>query len=145
MRTIVNQISRACYDHGLGLLLIRVVAGLIFTVHGWQKWQNLPSFIHFFGMIGFAPWVAYFIAGLELIGGLLLILGVATRFFGLLFGIEMLVAAARVGVPHGFMGYEFELLLSAVSFGLALAGSGKFSLFKMECNQCGGMMCKAHR
>lgn len=139
---IVNQLSRVCYDHGLGLFIIRVFTGLIFALHGWQKWQNIAGTEHMFLAMGFAPWVGVFIATLELVGGMALILGVATRIFGLLFGIEMLVAVARVGLPHGFMSYQLELLLAIVSLALALAGSGKYSLFKMECNYCGGMLCR---
>ncbi|MDE2213245.1 MAG: DoxX family protein [Patescibacteria group bacterium] len=142
MKAFFNYLSRACYDKGLGLLLIRVIAGLIFTVHGWEKWQNIDSTIRLMALLnlGGAP-TAYFIASLELLGGIALILGVFTRVFGVLFGIEMAVAAIIAGAPRGFGGYEFEMLLSAVSFGLALAGSGKFSLLKMECAHCGGILC----
>ena len=132
MQKLIQQVSHMSYDHGLGLMVARVVAGLIFFVHGWEKWQNISGTAHFFGMLGFAPQVAYFIAALELVGGLALMLGVWGRFFGLLFGIEMLIAAARVGAGKGFHGFEFELLLAAVSFAIALAGSGKFAFHNMK-------------
>jgi len=141
MKTLVNQLSRICYDHGLGLLIIRVAAGLIFFVHGFEKMQNLDGVVRMVTLLGFPGWTGYFIAGLEIVGGLALMLGVGSRVLGVLFGVEMAVAALRAGVPRGFHGYEFEMLLAAVSFAIALAGSGKFSLFKMECNNCGGMMC----
>mgnify|MGYP003394490320 CR=1 FL=1 len=141
MKDFINHVSRKGYQHSAGLLLIRVGAGVIFLVHGWEKFQNISMVIGFFGTLGFAPWVAYCIAGLEVVGGLALILGIASRFFGLLFGIEMLVAMAMVGSHKGFHGAEFEGLLSAVSFAIAAAGSGRYSLFKMECDHCGGMLC----
>ena len=141
MKTIINQLSRVCYDHGLGLLVIRIAAGLIFLVHGYEKFQNIQGPVRLMELLGFGGYMGYFIAGLEVVGGIALILGVATRLFGVLFGVEMAVAALRVGVPRGFHGYEFEMLLAAVSFALALAGSGKFSIYKMECNYCGGMLC----
>lgn len=142
MEKMINQLSRVCYDHGLGLLVIRVAAGLIFFMHGLSKVQNIAGTEHMFASLGFGASVGFLIAWLETLGGIALILGILTRIFGLIFGIEMAVAALRVGVPHGFSGYEFEMLLSAVAFGLALAGSGKYSVFKMECNYCGGMLCR---
>ncbi|MEJ0053468.1 MAG: DoxX family protein [bacterium] len=139
----LNGAGRFFYKRSFGLLLIRLVVGLIFLVHGWDKVENISQVAVFFGTLGFWPWVAYFIGWLEVIGGLALILGIATRAFGVLFGIEMIVAAALVGAAHGFSGIEFELLLAAASFGLALIGSGKYSVYKMECQNCGGVFCNA--
>ena len=90
--------------------------------------------------LGGAP-TAYFIAALEVVGGAALILGVATRFFGILFGIEMLIAAVLVGSVRGFHGYEFTMLLSAVSFGVALMGAGKYCIYALECRNCHGFFC----
>jgi putative oxidoreductase len=88
--------------------------------------------------------VGIFIAWLEVIGGLCLILGIATRFFGVVFAIEMLVAIFLTGVGRGYQSHEMELFLVLVSLGIALAGSGRYSLWKMECNECGGMLCDEH-
>ncbi len=143
MKKLVNKLSRLSYDHGLGLLVIRVAVGLVFFVHGYEKLQNIDGTIRLMELLGLGgAGTAYGIAWLEALGGLALILGIATRAFGILFGIEMAVAAIRVGTTYGFHGFEFPMLLSLISFGLALAGSGKFSVFKMECNYCGGMLCK---
>jgi putative oxidoreductase len=138
MITVINRTSRFFYNRSLGLLLIRVAIGLLFLVHGWMKVMAIPMVVMMFAHFGFGPWVAYFIAWLEIIGGLALILGVATRVFAVLFGIEMLVATLLIGLGRG-LGIEF--VLAIVSFGLALTGSGSYSVFKMECDNCGGMMC----
>lgn len=138
MKKLVNQTSRFFYTPAFGLFLFRVAAGVVFLTHGWMKIQNLSYTAAMFGHFGIIPALAYFIAWLEFIGGIALIAGVATRLFGILFGIEMLVAVLLIGFGRGF-GIEFVLCL--VSFGIALAGSGKYSVYKMECEHCGGMLC----
>jgi putative oxidoreductase len=138
MKKIVNKTSRFFYTPAFGLLLIRIAAGLVFLTHGWMKVANMPGAVTMLANFGIAPTLVYFIAWLEVIGGLALILGIATRFFGFLFGIEMLVATILIGVGRGF-GLDFVLML--VSFGIALTGSGKFSIYSMECKHCGGMLC----
>jgi len=138
MKKIVNQTSRFFYSPAFGLLLIRVALGVVFLTHGWAKIQAIQNYVGMLGHFGIAPALVYFIAWLELIGGIALIAGIATRIFGFLFGIEMLVATLLVGFGRGF-GIEFVLML--VSFGVALTGSGKYSAYKMECTHCGGMLC----
>ncbi|HUY62505.1 MAG TPA: DoxX family protein [Candidatus Paceibacterota bacterium] len=134
----INALSRFFYERALGLLVLRVATGLIFFLHGWAKVNDMMQTVGMFSHMGFPVWVAYFIGWLETIGGLALILGIATRFFGVVFGIEMLVATFVVGFGRG-LGIEFYL--AAVSFAIALMGSGRFSVFSMECERCGGMLC----
>ncbi len=138
MKILVNKTSRFFYNPAFGLLLIRVSAGIIFLTHGWLKVQNLGGTVAMLGHFGIAPLLVYFISWLEVIGGVALIVGVATRIFGFLFGIEMLVATLLIGFGRG-IGLEFVLML--ISFGIMLTGSGKYSIYKMECRHCGGMLC----
>ncbi len=143
MKNLILRASRRTYDIGLGLLIVRVAVGLIFFVHGWDKVHSIDNTVRMMQTLGLggAP-MAYFIAWLEVLGGLALIFGVATRVLGVVFGIEMAVAVLKIGNTFGFHGYEFPLLLSALSFALAFAGSGKFSLYPLECPRCGGMFCE---
>lgn len=143
MKKLVNQTSRFFYSPAFGLLLIRVAVGLLFLLHGWSKISNMPGTLTMLMHFGLAPFLIYFISWLELIGGLALILGIATRIFGFLFGIEMLVAVVLFGAMRGFSPslFGFEFVLSLVSFGIALAGSGAYSVYKMECKHCGGLLC----
>ncbi|MEK7602095.1 MAG: DoxX family protein [Patescibacteria group bacterium] len=138
MKKIVNTTSRFFYNPNFGLLLIRVAAGLIFLTHGWMKIQNMEQTVMFLGQLGIIAPLVYFISWLEVIGGLALILGIATRLFGFLFGVEMLVATVMVGLGRGI---NIEIVLSLISFAIALTGSGKYSVYKMECDHCSGLLC----
>jgi putative oxidoreductase len=138
MKKVVNSTSRFFYNPAFGLLLIRVAIGVIFLTHGWIKVQNMASTASLLGHFGIAPLLVTFIAWLEVVGGLALILGVATRVFGVIFGIEMLMATLLLGFARGF---GFEFVLALVSFGIALTGSGKYSIYRMECKHCAGMLC----
>lgn len=129
-------------NRALGLLFIRVGVGLVFLMHGWMKINNLGMVEGMFVHFGLGGPVGIFIAWLEVIGGLALILGVFTRFFGVAFGIEMLVAIFLTGgVANGYQPHELELFLMLVSFGVALSGSGRYSVYPFECHHCGAMIC----
>ena len=138
----LNRLSVKWRNRSLGLLLIRIGAGIVFFMHGWSKVHNLSGAEAMFMHFGLGGPTGIFIAYLELIGGLCLILGIFTRMFAVAFGIEMLVAIFIMGVPTNYQPHELELFLMLVSFGIALAGSGKYSVFPLECQHCGAMYCK---
>ncbi|HEY8529476.1 MAG TPA: DoxX family protein [Paenibacillaceae bacterium] len=124
----------------LGLLIIRLVVGLTFAAHGAQK---LFGWLGGYGpkgtggwmeSIGLRPGVAMaVIAGLiEFAGGLCFAAGLITPLAGVLLALVMIVAIAKVHIPKGFWnsngGYEFNLVLVAVTVGVALTGAGAYSL-----------------
>ncbi|MGC2400988.1 MAG: DoxX family protein [Acidobacteriaceae bacterium] len=76
------------------LLAIRLYWGWQFAQTGWGKLHHLAKITGFFASLGipFPAFNAHFIAGLEFFGGLLLILGLASRLTGLLLAGNMLVA-----------------------------------------------------
>ena len=76
------------------LLLVRLYWGWQFTQTGWGKLHNLPHVREFFASLGIpAPGVmAPMIASLEFFGGILLIVGLATRLTGFLLACNMFVA-----------------------------------------------------
>jgi uncharacterized membrane protein YphA (DoxX/SURF4 family) len=141
---MMSAVSRQLYERGLGLLLLRVGVGLVFFMHGLVKVQGIGMTEMFFSHgLGLPAWVGIFIAWLEVIGGIALILGVATRFFALAFGIEMIVAIFITGIAKGgWSGHELEALLMVTSFAIVYLGSGKFSLWRMECQYCGAFACR---
>ena len=127
-----NELSRFFYRRSLGLLLIRIGTGAVFFAHGLMKWQNLSkienAFAHSFG---FPVWLTIFLAIIEMLGGLMFIFGIGTRVVGVVLGIEMFVAIFLTGVSRGWSAHELEFLLMVLSFGLALAGSGRVRLVHM--------------
>ena len=86
--------SCADYLQSPFLLLVRIYWGWQFLTTGWGKLHNLRHVIEFFTSLGIpAPGVmAPFIATLEFVGGILLIVGLGSRLIGLLLAGNMLVA-----------------------------------------------------
>lgn len=142
MKSLVNKTSKYFYDSSVGVFIIRLVVGFIFITEGWSKFQNLSGTSHFMVHLGLPAWMALFIAMVELVGGVALILGIFTRIFGVVFGIEMLFVIFLTGWSRGIGSHNLELVLAAASFGIAFIGSGKYALFPMECKKCGGMFCQ---
>jgi len=76
------------------LLLVRLYWGWQFAQTGWGKLHNIQHVIGFFASLNIpAPaFNAYFVSGLELVGGILLIVGLGSRLIGLALAFDMLVA-----------------------------------------------------
>ncbi len=89
-----------------GLLLLRVVVGVTFVLHGWQKvseWGMAGTADSFEGMGVPAPAVsAVLAAAVELLGGLALVLGVLIRIAGVLLALDMVGALVLVHASAGF-------------------------------------------
>lgn len=124
----------------LGLLLLRVVLGVVLAAHGAQKlfgWfggYGLAGTGGFLESIGFRPGkLQAFLAGTsELGGGLLLAFGLVTPLAAVLVVAVMLVAVVSMHLGKGFFittgGYEYNLLIGAVALAFAFTGPGAYSL-----------------
>jgi putative oxidoreductase len=120
----------------LGLTVLRVVLGTTFLLHGWQKvteWTVAGTQASFAQMgVPAAELAAPLAAVLELVGGLMLLLGLGTRVVAALLALTMLGALVLVHLPAGFFaadgGIELVLLLAAASVLFVLAGAGRWSL-----------------
>src|SRR2546430_426102 len=75
-------------------LLTRITVGWIMVESGWGKLHNLPKIVEFFQSLGIpgASFQAPFVAGVELVGGILLILGLFSRIAAIPLSITMVVA-----------------------------------------------------
>lgn len=115
-----------------GIFLVRVVLGLIFIFHGWDKIQNIEGIIGFFGSLGLAPFFAYLVSWVEFLGGLAVLLGIFTRWVPYLLAIIMVFAIFLVKIKSGFLGgYEFDLLLLVSALAVAWSDSEAYSVFKL--------------
>lgn len=124
----------------IGLLLIRLVIGVLFIGHGAQKlfgWfggYGLKGTGGWFESIGMKPGVTVaLMAGLtELVGGVLFALGLVTPLGGIMIAATMVIAIAKVHGANGLWstsnGYEYNLVLLAVTIGIALVGPGQYAL-----------------
>jgi putative oxidoreductase len=119
----------------LGTTLLRLIVGTTFIAHGSQKLFafGVAGTAGFLGSIGvpMASVMAPVLIAAELGGGILLVLGLLTRYVSLPLAFTMVVAIATVHLQHGFFlpqGYEFPLVLGVSLITLALQGSGAFAL-----------------
>ena len=123
-----------------GLLVARIVFGLVMAAHGSQKlfgWfggYGLAGTGGFFEQLGFRPGRTFAaLAGTtELAGGLLLALGLLGPIAPAAILSVMMVAALTVHWPQGLFaqnnGIEVPLLYSTAAVALALTGFGAYSL-----------------
>lgn len=124
----------------VGLLILRVVLGLIFIGHGSQKLfglfggAGLNGTIKWIGSMGLRPaWFWGLVASLsEFGGGVLVLFGLLNPLGSLGIIAAMLVAIVQVHWPNGFWntkgGIEFPLTNIAGALTLAFTGPGKYSL-----------------
>src|SRR5882672_8547416 len=89
-----------------GATVLRVVVGIVFLVHGWQKLfqMGLPAVTGMFTQINIplpaisAPVVTF----VELLGGAALVLGLLTTWAAALLAIDMVGAILLVHLRNGF-------------------------------------------
>lgn len=127
--------------------MLRLCVGAVFVAHGAQKllgvWGGLglAGTAAFFTTLGLTPAYPFAIlaAVTELVGGVLLILGLGARWVALALAIDMGVAVYKVHYANGFFlnwglvpgkghGYEFNMVLVGALLCLMLAGPGALSL-----------------
>ena len=118
----------------IGLLILRVIVGIVFIAHGYMKYKmGIAGTTGFMTNLGVPlPSVAApFSIAAEMGGGIALILGILTLPVGLALTLDMIGAitfAKHWAELVGPKGYELEILLLAASLALALTGPGRFSL-----------------
>ncbi|WP_078412005.1 DoxX family protein [Priestia abyssalis] len=114
----------------LGSFIIRLVLGLTFFVHGLAKFQGgIENTAGFFDSVGIPGFLAYAVGGIELIGGILLMLGFGTRIIAGAFAVIMVGAIFMVKLKSGFAGgYELDLALLAMSAHLLVSDNQFLSI-----------------
>lgn len=112
-----------------GPLPIRILVGVSLIAHGSPKLHDIAGTQGFFGSVGLPGELAIAIALLEVIGGIVILLGLLTRIAAGLVILEMIGITLQVKISKGFVGgFELELLIMAICISLFITGPGRISL-----------------
>ncbi|MBU8880885.1 DoxX family protein [Bacillus sp. FJAT-29790] len=126
----------------IGALILRITLGILFLIHGVVKFQGgIENTVGWFESINIPGFMAYVVALLEVIGGIALIIGFATKLVSILFALLMVGATIIAKLPVGLLGngqmagYELDLAFLAIAVYLAINGSKLLSLNSVLFNQ----------
>ena len=119
-----------------GAFLIRIGLGAMYLAHSLVlKWAmfGLPGTAQFFVTLGLPGWTAYATFAAEVVGGVLLLLGVWSRVVAVAL-LPVLLGALWVHSGNGWVfsaangGWEYPLFLIVISGAVALLGDGAYAL-----------------
>ena len=120
---------------GLGIALIRVVMGVMLIYSGYLKWIAMDGTVGFFGMVQIpAPGVLAPVIGAgEVLGGILLVLGLGMRYVPWWFIAMFVVTTVYVKLPReapifGYDAARIDIMLLVGNIVLLLEGAGAFAL-----------------
>lgn len=116
-------------------LLLRVSMGILFVAHGLLKVLvfTIPGTVAYFQSIGYPGSLAYVVIAAEIIGGVMLILGILPRLVAVAL-IPIMIGATLQHVPNGWLfsapkgGWEFPALWTVLLVVLAMLGPGRAAL-----------------
>ena len=136
MLKTIYPISKNILSNGqsISLLLARLTVAYGFYQPAMQKWSDISSVADWFGTLGipFPTLNAYLAASTELLGVVLLTLGLFTRLISVPLMVVMVVAITTVHLSHGFAagdnGFEIPLYYLLFLALFASLGAGKLSL-----------------
>lgn len=123
-------------------LLARVIIGFIFVQAGWGKFRHLDRVVEFFTQLGIpaANIQAPFVAGVELVCGFLVLIGLATRLASVPLIVTMIVAILTTKMEDitgfGDLFATSEFLFVALLLWLVIAGAGRLSVDRIWCGRC---------
>jgi len=134
LRSLLTGTTTNAASTDAGLLVLRLFTGLALAfAHGLGKFPPSARFIAGVEGMGFPvpalfAWAA---AGAELVGGILLAIGLFTRPSALFILATMATAAFIRHAPDPFSGKEKALLFGVVALLFLLAGAGRYSVDAM--------------
>ena len=120
-----------------GVLLLRVSLGILFLAHSIVLklvTYGADGTAQFFVGVGLPGWLAYVTILWELVGGVLLVLGVQTRLVSLILSPILLGALFFVHLSNGWVftntngGWEYPAYLFVLCIAQALLGDGPYAL-----------------
>jgi putative oxidoreductase len=133
-----------------GTLVLRLALGTVLIAHSvvyMLMTLTLAGTADFFVSIGLPAWLAYATFIVEAVGGVLLILGIQTRWVALALS-PFLIGATWAHVGNGWMfastngGWEYPLYLFVLSIAQAMLGDGAYALVPSWFGMNGGIRVK---
>jgi putative oxidoreductase len=119
-------------------LILRLVLGVTFFVHGLVKFQGgIENIVGWFEMIGLPGSLAYVVAIVEMVGGLALLVGLGSRIVSALLVLLMIGAIVKGKLAVGFLGngqgagWELDLALLVMALFIAINDSKMLALDKV--------------
>jgi len=136
MLTTIYTLSKNILQNfqSLALLLARLIVAYGFLEPALMKWNDMGAVAQWFGSMGipFPTLNAYMAGTTEIVGVVLVALGLFTRLISIPMMIIMVVAIMTVHLGHGFSagnnGFEIPLYYMLFLFIFATHGAGKFSV-----------------
>ncbi len=141
----------------LAILVLRLVIGITFILHGGQKLfglfggDGLNGTAGFFASLGANPgslW-AVVVGVVEFFGGIALVVGLLSRLASLALIVDMVAAVIFFKVPSGFYffegphpSWEYNLTMIAALLVLVLIGAGRFSASRMVASNARGTFAR---
>ena len=125
------------YSKSLALLFARLTIAYGFYEPAMMKWKDIGSVAEWFGSMGipFPTLNAYMAASTEILGVVLLTLGLLTRAISIPLIVVMIVAIVTVHLPNGFSagnnGFEIPFYYMLFLLTFLSHGAGKFSLDRL--------------
>jgi len=118
------------------ITLLRVSLGILFLAHGLLKVFvfTLPGTAQFFQSVGLPGIMAYGVTPMEIIGGLMLIVGLYSRWVALVLFPILLVASIKVHGANGWLftneggGWEFPAFFAVATLVQFLLGDGAYGV-----------------
>ncbi len=137
MTTFTNPSDHARIE--FGALLLRVGLGVMFISHALLKYYvfTLPGTAQFFVSLGLPPALGYLTFAAELVGGVLLVLGVYARYVALAL-VPILIGATWAHVGNGWVfsapngGWEYPAFLALAAVVQFFVGDGAFALKRSD-------------
>jgi putative oxidoreductase len=130
---MINPILPIFNSHGPTLL--RIALGLMWLAHAGLKFFvfSLAGTAQFFESVGLPGALAYAVFTAELVGGIMILLGIYARQVSLLL-VPILLGATWVHLPNGWLftakngGWEYPAFLAIASLAQWLIGDGEFAV-----------------
>lgn len=109
------------------LLVTRLIIGGIFVFSGWAKVADMSMTVEFFGSLNIPAFLAYIVSYGELIGGILLLIGLWTEYASIFLAVVMIVAICLT-IPLGPQAFMTPLATLAGIIAILGNGAGKYSI-----------------